>query len=141
MDLFLLFHVSVGLTLLVLGLVALLGRKSRRARHPAVGHGYFAALVLTLSTGLLIGARHPGLTLFEVATPPTFALGLLGWSAGLRRGQGWLRWHIVGMAGSYIGVVTAFGFQAVPRNLWPVWWVLPTVIGSTLIARATRRLR
>jgi hypothetical protein len=140
MDPLLLFHVSVGLVLLVLGLVAILGRKSRRARHPLIGTGYFAALVATLSTGLLIGSRHPGLTLFEVATPPTFALGLLGWVAGRLRSAGWLRWHIVGMAGSYIGVVTAFGFQAVPRNLWPVWWVLPTAMGSLLIARATRRL-
>jgi uncharacterized membrane protein YeaQ/YmgE (transglycosylase-associated protein family) len=97
--------------------------------------------VLTLSTGLFIGSRHSGLTLFEVATPPTFALGLLGWLAGRSRRKGWLRWHIVGMAGSYIGVVTAFGFQAVPRSLWPVWWLLPTAIGSAMIARSTRRLR
>jgi len=140
MDLLLPFHVSVGLVLLLLGLVALVGRKSRRARHPAVGTGYFVALVLTLSTGLLIGSRHPGLTLFEIATPPTFVLGLVGWLAGRSRRQGWLRWHIMGMAGSYIGVVTAFGFQAVPRSLWPVWWLLPTAIGSALIARSTRRL-
>lgn len=140
MDLLLMFHVSVGLMLLLLGLVALAGRKSRRARHPAFGNGYFAALVLTLSTGLLIGSRHPGITLFEVATPPTFALGLVGWLAGRWRRRGWLRWHIVGMAGSFIGVVTAFGFQAVPRSLWPLWWILPTVIGSALIARSTRRL-
>src|SRR5690348_18476526 len=94
MDPLLVFHVSVGLALLLLGLVALLGRKSRRARHPIVGHAYFFALTATLSTGLLIGSRHPGLTLFEVATPPTFALGLLGWSAARLRREGWLRWHI-----------------------------------------------
>jgi hypothetical protein len=140
MDLLLVFHVSVGLLLLTLGAVALLGRKSRRARHPLVGNAYFAALTLTLSTGLVIGLRHPGLTLFELATPPTFALGLMGWWAGRVRREGWLRRHIAGMAGSYIGVITAFGFQAMPRSLWPIWWVLPTVVGSLLIARATRRL-
>jgi len=140
MDLLLPFHVSVGLVLLLLGLFALAGRKSRLGRHPTVGNAYFAALVLTLSTGMVIGGRHAGLTLFEIATPPTFALGLVGWLAGRWRRRGWLRWHIVGMAGSYIGVVTAFGFQAIPRSLWPIWWLVPTAVGSALIARATRRL-
>ncbi len=140
MHTLLIVHASLGLLLLGLGGVALAGRKSRRARHPLVGTAYFWLLTSVLASAMLLGQRHAGWSLFEIMTPPTFALGLTGYLMARLRPTGWLRWHISGMAGSYIGVVTAFGFQLVPRAWFVYWWILPTVVGTALIVRAQRRV-
>ena len=140
MHTLLIVHASLGVVLLVLGGVALAGRKSKRARHPLVGTVYFWLLTSVLASAMVLGQRHAGWSMFEIMTPPTFALGLIGYLMGRLRPTGWLRWHIGGMAGSYIGVVTAFGFQLVPRAFYPYWWILPTVVGTLLIARAQRRV-
>jgi hypothetical protein len=73
-------HAAGGIGLIVLGLLAITARKSRHSRHPAVGQVYFWVLLVTLSPGIADGLmRHAGrVTLFQVVTPPTLALGLLG---------------------------------------------------------------
>jgi len=139
MKLLIAFHAGLGLLLLVLGVVALVGRKSRLGRHPLVGAAYFWVLAVVLATAMLIGRRHAGWSMFEIMTPPTFALGLLGYLMGRLRPANWLRWHITGMSGSFIGVVTALGFQFLPARLAVYWWVLPTVVGTVLITRAQKR--
>lgn len=106
-------------------------------------------LLVTLTSGMVIGAQRPGISFFEAATPPTLGFGILGYVAVKRKphwfGAPWIVWHIVGQGGSYIGVVTAFGFQVVPRLIDPTplvitaLWALPTIVGSTLIARTKRR--
>lgn len=89
--------------------------------------------------------RRHRITLFEIATPPTFAAGLLGYVMAKRRPRSWLRWHIFGQGSSYIGVITAFSFQVFPRFLpESVWltltyWTVPTLIGGALINRTIRR--
>jgi hypothetical protein len=145
-------HVAGGISLIVLGLLALTARKSARSRHPVVGQAYFWVLLLTLSLGFADGLmRHPGrLTLFQVVTPPTLLLGVLGYLMATFRprrflGRPWLAWHIAGQGGSFIGVVTATTFQLLPRvlpdalPLTVAYWILPTAVGSVLIARATAR--
>lgn len=144
-------HAIGGAVLLSLGVAATLAPKRRqRSPHRRIGQSYLVLLVGVLTSGMVIGARHPGLSLFEVATPPTLLLGLTGFAAArgpLRRrlGGAWKAWHIAGMGGSLIGVVTATGFQVVPRlaGTHPVTmtllWVAPTVVGSVLIRRATAR--
>ena len=141
-----LLHASAGLVLLVLGLLALTARKNRTSRHTRVGEVYFWLLIATLSSGMLVGLEHwPRVTVFEIVTPPTLLLGLLGYVMAKRRPKQWLRWHIFGQGGSYIGVVTAFAFQAFPTFLPPspvlttAYWLLPTLIGSVLIARTTAK--
>ncbi len=60
-------------------------------------------------------------------------------------GRPWLAWHITGQGGSFVGVVTAASLQLLPRVLLErlpltvACWVVPTLIGSILIARATAR--
>jgi hypothetical protein len=72
------------------------------------------------------------------------ALALIGWRARRRR-RGWVRWHAIGLGGSYVALLTGFYVDNGPRlPLWdrlPTWafWILPTVIGAPLIALALRR--
>jgi hypothetical protein len=150
MDGTLVVHVVGGVGLLVAGAAAALAPKRRRSPHPLLGRVYVGLLVVVLVTGMVIGARRPGLSPFEIATPPTLVMGLVGFAAArgpLRRrlGRAWRRWHITGMGGSLIGVVTASAFQVVPRiagtspTTLALIWILPTVIGSVLIARAVAR--
>jgi peptidoglycan/LPS O-acetylase OafA/YrhL len=144
-------HAAAGTVLLALGVLAALSpKRRRRSPHRRFGQAYVLLLIVVLPTGMVIGAHDPALSLFELATPPTLLLGLAGWSAGRARprrwwGQPWRTWHIAGMGGSLIGVITATAFQVVPRlvEITPViamaLWSVPTIVGSVLIARATRR--
>src|SRR5689334_20969123 len=108
-------HAAAGIAALVLGLLALTARK-RRGRHTRAGDAYFWVMVPLLASGLVIGARDPAISPFEIAVIPTGGPLVLGYWAGKRRprhllGQRWLTWHIAGMGGSFIGVVTAGLFQ------------------------------
>ncbi len=145
-------HAGAGVALLVVGFLALAAPKQARSRHPRLGQLYVVLLALTLGSGMAVGATDPALSVFEIVTPPTFALGVLGFvAARLRRpiaGRPWVAFHIAGMAGSYIGVVTATLFQVVPRflpmspALAVALGVLPSVVGTLLIRRAiARRVR
>jgi hypothetical protein len=142
-------HASVGVAVLLLGLIALTARK-RRGRHTRAGTVYFWIMLPLLVSGLVIGARHPGISPFEAAVIPTGVPLLLGYWAVRRRprrflGQPWLTWHISGMGGSFIGVVTAGGFQTVypllPDNpvMMTLMFALPSAVGSALIARTIAR--
>lgn len=134
-------HAGMAMILVILGFLALTARKSMASRHPRVGEVYFWLLAATLSLGLVVGARNPAISLFEIMTPPTFLMGLLGYVMVKRKPRNWLRWHIAGQGGSYIGVLTATGFQVFPRFLPDsplltiAYWLAPTAIGSYLIAR------
>lgn len=144
-----LFHVVTGVTILVLGALAMRAPKRRHAFHGRVGEIYFWVLVLSLGSALVIGSREPAVSFFEIATPPTLAFAVLGYVAAKRRkrwlGTPWIAWHIAGQGGSYIGVVTASGFQVIPRIVEPTpliqlaIWVIPTVVGNFLIVRARTR--
>jgi hypothetical protein len=143
-------HSVLGVSLLVVGLLTILAPKRRhRSPHPTIGRVYFVLLAGTLGSGMVVGARDPAISPFEIVTPPTFLLGLVGILAARRRrpwlGRPWLEWHIVGQGGSYIGVVTAALFQVVPRLVEPspllsvLLGVVPSVIGTVLIRRAVSR--
>ena len=152
------FHAVLSVGLVSLGLLALLSRKSKQSLHPRVGEAYFWVLVVALGSGLFVGAHNPGISVFEIATPPTLLLGLLGYGMVKRKprrwlGRPWLYWHIFGQGGSYIGVVTATSFQTVPRLLTlapPVLrppeallivalFAVPAITGTILIRRAQNR--
>jgi hypothetical protein len=142
-------HAGGGLLLLALGAYLMLAPK-RGATHRVGGELYFWLLAGTCVSALVIGARHPGLSVFEVVTPITFGYGLLGYVAGKMRpfrwrDRSWLYWHLLGQGGSYIGVVTAFGLQVAPRILPPslllvvLLAIVPAVVGSRLMGRTAKR--
>ncbi|GIW09669.1 MAG: hypothetical protein KatS3mg061_0726 [Dehalococcoidia bacterium] len=128
------FHTLAGLLLLALGLLTLPARKSRFSAHPRFGERYFWLLLLTTSSGLLVGLNHPRLSFFELVTPPTLLAGLVGYVLAKRRPRGWLRWHIIAQSSSYIGVVTAFGsrssrayFRLIPSLRWGTGFFQPSL--------------
>lgn len=146
------FHMLLAFVLFGLGAVVLIRRKSRRARHPLLGTIYFWMLTVVLGTGFIVGViHHPGeWTVFQVVTPPTWFSGLIGYVVARTRsapilGRPWLWWHISGTTGSFIGVVSAFTFQIVPRfvphadpnAVIAALMIVPSIIGS-LWAMAVR---
>jgi hypothetical protein len=141
-------HALCGTAALILGLTALTARK-RRGRHTRVGEAYVWTLLPLLATGVVIGYRDPALSPFEIAVFPTAIPLLMGYLAGKERaawlGRPWFAWHIGGMGGSYIGVVTAGLFQLVLRAAPPttpvvvLTFALPSIVGTWLIVRAVAR--
>ena len=157
-QMFIIFHAIVSVALVTLGLLALTARKSRQSPHPTLGEAYFWVLVVALGSGMVVGALTPGISVFEIATPPTLLLGLLGYLMVKRKprrwlNKPWLHWHIFGQGGSYIGVVTATSFQTVPRalELAPpalrppagllvvALFAVPSIVGTYLIIRTQRK--
>jgi hypothetical protein len=141
-------HALCGTAALILGLVALTARK-RRGRHTRIGEAYVWTMLPLLVTGVVIGTRDPALSPFEIAVFPTAIPLLIGYLAAKERaawlGQPWFAWHIGGMGGSYIGVVTAGTFQVVLRFttvgglMTTALFAVPALVGTWLIVRATAK--
>jgi len=124
---------SVGLLVAPFGLAA----PKRRGRHTRLGWIYQAAVACVAATAVGLSVFHWSrlwwLAAIGVATE-TAALG--GLAAERSRFPGWLPWHVSLMLGSYVSLVTAL---FVVNLGGPVAWILPTVVGSPLIALTARR--
>lgn len=129
-------HVAAGAVGLALGPLAMLAPKWR-GRHTRLGLAYQASVavlcVSALGLAALAPARLAGLAVISVLTE---AAALVGWGLARHRPAGWLPWHIRLICGSYVSFVTAFLVVTVGS---PVAWLLPTVVASPLIARASGR--
>ena len=130
-------HIAAGTAGLVLGPVGL-AVTDRFSWQPRVVAVYQASVVLLCFTALGLVILKPqlwGLALIAVAT-----LGAVvgAWVVRRRRRPGWASRHVRLMGGSYISLATAF---LVVNVGGPVAWVLPSLVGSPLIARAVRRAR
>lgn len=129
-------HIGAGCAGLLLGAAALLAPK-RRGWHVRSGLAYQAVVAVMTGSALVLAATAAttpwGLVVIAVATETA---ALAGWVVARRRRPGWLPLHISLMAGSYVSFVTA----ALMVN-WssPLAWVLPTLIGSPVIAAVARR--
>lgn len=138
-------HIAAGLTCVVTGALATTAAK-RAGRHTVAGSVYFwsLAVVFTSATimALLRFSEDWHLLLIAVVA---FTAGSLGYLARRRRWRGWLRVHLLGMSGSYIALLTGFYVDNGPRL--PLWnrlptiafWLLPSLVGIPLIARAMAR--
>src|SRR5699024_1293632 len=75
----------------------------------------------------------------------SYGLALFGYLARKRRWRGWLSMHIGGMAGSYIGIVTAVlvvnGTNIPLINQVPslLLWFIPTIIDTPIIFLVNKR--
>jgi hypothetical protein len=140
-------HVLAGLTSVVAGALAATAPK-QPGRHPGSGRVYLYALGVVFATAAVMSTVrwHEDGPLFGIAVV-AFSLGLFGWRARRRHRSGWVRWHAIGMGGSYIALLTGFYVDNGPQlPLWkllPHWtyWVIPAAVGVPLISLALRRSR
>jgi hypothetical protein len=138
-------HILAGLTALASGAVAMLSRK-RRGRHTRFGEIYFWAIVVVFITATGMAFLHwPQNAYLVLLGSLAFGAVSFGYLARERRWSGWLPHHILGMATSYIVLLTAFYVDNGPHlPLWnhlPVlfFWIAPTAVGLPLTLRALRR--
>lgn len=136
-------HILCGLTCVATGAAAATSRKGG-ARHLRYGRTYVWSLGILFATMAVMSVIrwHENAHLFAIGSI-SLACGLTGHLSRKSRPN----LHIAGMGASFIGLLTGFYVDNGP-NL-PLWnqlppisfWVLPSLIGAPLIARAiaTRR--
>lgn len=131
-DLMLALHVTAGATGLLVGPLAMRATK-RRGPHTRLGEAYhWVMLTVCVSAAGLALLAWGRLWWFLPIAAFSYANALVGYLAAKRRRPGWLGWHIGGMGGSYIALVTALLVVNLGRAL-PVWFI-PTIVGSPMIA-------
>lgn len=139
-DPVLIIHIAAGTAGLVLGPVAMTARK-RRGRHTQVGGLYhWVMLAVCLTAAVMALSEWSRLWWFLPIAVFSYANALVGYLAVRIRWRGWLPFHIGGMCGSYIALVTALlVVNAQPAPLW--LWFLPTIVGVPWINRTIDRRR
>jgi len=131
-------HVLAGAVCVVAGAVAASARKRPR-RHPRAGTVYVCGLlVLVITAGVLAVVRWPDDVQLLLIACATATFGGAGWWLGRHRTDGWMRWHGMAMAASYVALLTGFYVDNGPQlPLWDrlptvAYWVLPTLVGVPL---------
>ncbi|WP_213455102.1 DUF2306 domain-containing protein [Rhizomonospora bruguierae] len=136
-------HATAGGAGLLLAVPVVLAPK-RRGRHPVLGRAYAicAALLCASAFGLILSdpGRLIGLAVIGALTAVWVAGGV--WIARRRpviggRPDAWRLVHLTLMGSSVVSFVTAFAVQITDGNV--AAWLVPSVIGSLLIARANAR--
>lgn len=140
-------HVAAGLGALVAGAMAMFTAKGS-VRHRRSGLAYlFALAALVLTGSVLAFAEWSSRRHLFILGSVALALGAMGYLERWRRHRGWRSRHLLAMGASYVVMLTAFYVDNGPRlPLWwrlPAWalWLLPSLVGAPLIARAWRRHR
>lgn len=133
------FHIACGVSALVLGLVAMFARKLR-GLHTNVGEIYYwLFLCIFVSACALAVLEWQRLWWFIPVAVFSYLFALLGYLSAKLRWKNWLSYHLVGQGGSYIAMTTAVLVVNLGIDVW--WaWILPTIIGSPLIAWLTREV-
>jgi len=125
-------HIATATIGLTLGPIIMRAPK-RRGRHTQLGTIYhWNMLVLAISAIALAVLDLDRLWGFIPLAVFSYGNAFVGYIAVRRRPQGWLPFHIGGMGGSYIALVTAFLVVNAP-GLGPIAWFGPSVVGSMLI--------
>ncbi|HEX4971316.1 MAG TPA: hypothetical protein VFV69_09670 [Steroidobacteraceae bacterium] len=140
------FHILLGLTCVVTGLVAMMSPKGR-GRHSNCGTVYYWCLSAVFASATALSAMRwaENYHLFAIGAL-SFGTALLG-RAAARQPQPRRRFdlHVTGMGLSYIFLLTAF-YVDNGKNL-PLWkelpaivlWLLPAVVGIPIIVRVLLR--
>ncbi len=145
-DGFLAAHIAAGSFGLLLGPVLFAARK-RRGLHTIGGELYHwnFLVVFISSVGLAVLNWHEIWWLALVGAF-SYALALRGYLAAKRRGPGWIAAHVSGQAGSYIALTTALlvvnweGLTGGSGLASILSWLLPTIVGTPLIALTLREV-
>lgn len=137
---FLTVHVICGGLGLLIGPLAMVVRKRpRRAGvhwHSLLGRTYQATVTGVCLSALGLVALKPSVWWLGVIAVATQAAAFVGWVTRPTARRATLSIHVGAMCGSYISFVTAF---LVVNTDGLVWWFLPTIVGSPLIAWTSQR--
>lgn len=141
----LILHIMAGSFCLLVGAISLSVNKEK-GYHTRAGewyHGGYVVVFIT-SVGMAIINWSESAYLFYIALF-SYGLALFGYLAGKLCWRNWLTMHIGGMAGSYIGIITAVlvvnGMDIPLINQIPslLLWFVPTIIGTPIIFMVNRR--
>lgn len=144
-KLFLITHILTGIICLIIGLFAMSSKK-KKGKHTIAGEIYHFSYVFVFVTAIIMSILHweKSQYLFYIALF-SYGLALLGYLAVKKKWKNWLGFHLGGMLGSYIGIVTATLVVNVHRipllNEFPtlVIWFLPTIIGTPMIVKVGQK--
>ena len=132
-DVFLALHITAGSVGLLLGPVLFAARK-RPGLHTIGGEIYHWNFVVLFITAVVLAAMSwDEIWWLALVGAFSYSFALRGYLEAKRRRPGWLPRHLAGQGGSYISMTTAllvvnFGTAS------PIAWILPTLVGTPLIA-------
>lgn len=120
--------------------------KKKKGLHTVIGEWYHGAYIIIFlsSVGMAIIHWSESAYLFYIAVF-SYGLALFGYLARKLRWKDWLAKHIGGMAGSYIGIVTAvfvvngMNIPLVSEIPTLLLWFIPTIIGTPIIIIVNKR--
>jgi hypothetical protein len=142
----LLAHIALGTAGLILGPVAMFARKVP-GLHTRAGEVYhWVMLGVCVTAGALAVLDWQRIWWFLPIAAGSYAFAFVGYVSARRRWRGWLAAHLTGQGGSYIAMTTALlvvNWETLTgtRGVSSPWaWILPTVVGSPLIAWVTREV-
>ncbi|MGH3500968.1 MAG: hypothetical protein ACRDQA_08750 [Nocardioidaceae bacterium] len=139
-ELLLAVHIASGAAGLLLGPLSMWARKrpgrGRRHWHRQLGLAYQVAVVGLCASALGLVAVNPSVWWLGVIGIATEAAAVTGWVTRPSRRPDLVAVHVGTMCGSYVSFATAF---LVVNSGSLVWWILPTLVGSPLIAWTSRR--
>ncbi len=140
-------HIVVGFSGLVLGPVAMVASK-RPGIHTRAGEAYHRVmLAVCISAGLLAVLDWGRLWWFLLIAAGSYAFALVGYVAAKRRWPGWIAAHISGQGGSYIAMTTAVlvvnwrTLTGTAGRSFPIPWILPTLVGTSILAWVNSQVR
>src|SRR3712207_2609868 len=114
-------HLAPGAPRFLLGpLTKRADKRGRPSTPPRAGYHWVMATV-TATAAVLAVLASPRLWWFLPLAAFSYANAFVGYVAAKRRPRGWLRFHIGGMGGSYIALVTAFLVVNLGETLPLVW--------------------
>ena len=139
-------HIGFGVVALVVGPIAMTARKVRGV-HTRIGELYhWVVFGVCVSFVVVAALDWDRLWWFLPIAIGSYAFAFLGYWSAKRRWNNWLRYHLTGQGGSYIAMLTAFlvvNWESITgtSGMSSPWaWILPTIIGSPLIAWIQREV-
>jgi hypothetical protein len=134
-DLLILAHIVAGTVGLAAGPVAGLARK-QHGLHTVAGWTYQICCAVLCTSALALVAMQPALWGFAVIAVLTEAAAVGAVVVRRRRRSGWQPKHVQLVLSSYVSFVTGL----VVQTAGGLWWVVPVVIGSTVVSVVTGRV-
>lgn len=138
-------HAVAGFFGLVIGPIAMYSKKSK-GLHTKSGVVYVIFMTAVCVSGAILSIlewQRNWWLLFVAIFSYWFCWR--GYNAAKFKNRGWLKYHISGMLGSYVAMLTAFIVVNVGRvtflNKIPImfFWIIPTIIAVPLIRRTVSK--